>query len=122
MRFPCLMARPDTVSILATGLTNRKYQCRICTYVLIDEVGKMPAKRLNIELPIEQYEFLRQEAGAKKTTISQLLRDLIDQRKRSSAKAGKRNYAKDPFFQRKGSFDGPVDLAAKHDSYLYGQK
>ena len=116
------MARPDTVSILATGLTNRKYQCRICTYVLIEEVEKMAVKRLNVELPIEQYEFLRQEAGAKKTTISQLLRDLIDQRKRSSAKAGKRNYAKDPFFQRKGSFDGPVDLAAKHDSYLYGQK
>lgn len=82
----------------------------------------MPAKRLNIELPIEQYEFLRQEAGAKKTTISQLLRDLVDQRRRSSVKAAKRNYAKDPFFQRKGSFDGPVDLAEKHDSYLYGQK
>ena len=82
----------------------------------------MPVKRLNIELPIEQYEFLRQEAEAKKTTISQFLRDLIDQRKKSSAKTAKRNYGKDPFFQRKGSFDGPVDLAAKHDSYLYGPK
>ena len=82
----------------------------------------MPAKRLNIELPIEQYEFLRQEAEAKKTTISQFLRDLIGKRKNSSAKTAKRNYAKDPFFRRKGSFDGPVDLAAKHDSYLYGRK
>ena len=82
----------------------------------------MPVKRLNVELPIEQYEFLRQEAEAKKTTISQCLRDLIDQRKKSSAKTAKRNYDKDPFFQRKGSFDGPVDLAAKHDSYLYGPK
>ena len=82
----------------------------------------MPVKRLNIELPVEQYEFLRQEAEAKKTTISQFLRDLIDQRKRLSANAAKRNYGKDPFFQRKGSFDGPVDLAGKHDSYLYGRK
>ena len=82
----------------------------------------MPAKRLNIELPIEQYEFLCQEAEGKKTTISQLLRDLIDQRKESSTKAAKRNYAKDPFFQRKGSFDGPADLAAQHDSFLYGRK
>jgi hypothetical protein len=82
----------------------------------------MPSKRLNIELPIEQYEFLRQEAEAKKTTISQCLRDLIDQRKKTAAQAAKRNYAKDPFFQREGSFDGPVDLAAKHDSYLYGRK
>jgi hypothetical protein len=106
----------------ANNLTNQKYVGMICTYVLTQEVGKMPVKRLNIELPIEQYEFLQQEAGAKKTTISQLLRDLIDQRKRSSAKAAKRNYANDPFFQRKGSFDGPVDLAVKHDSYLYGQK
>jgi len=82
----------------------------------------MLVKRLNIELPVEQYEFLRQEAEAKKTTISQFLRDLIEQRKRLSANAAKRNYAKDPFFQRKGSFDGPVDLAGKHDSYLYGRK
>jgi len=82
----------------------------------------MPVKRLNIELPIEQYEFLRREAEAKKTTISQFLRDLIEKRKKSSAKAAKANYAKDPFFQRKGSFDGPVNLAAKHDSNLYGRK
>ena len=82
----------------------------------------MPVKRLNIDLPIEQYEFLRQEAEAKRTTISQLLRGLIEQRKKSTAKAAKGNYAKDPFFLRRGSFDGPVDLAAKHDSYLYGPK
>ena len=82
----------------------------------------MPVKRLNIELPIEQYEFLRQEADAKRTTISQLLRGLIEQRKKSSGKAAKRNYAKDSFFQRRGSFDGPVDLAAKHDAYLYESK
>ena len=82
----------------------------------------MPAKRLNIELPIEQYEFLCQEAEEKKTTISRLLRDLIAQRKKSITIAAKTNYAKDPFFERKGSFDGPADLAAKHDSYLYGRK
>lgn len=82
----------------------------------------MSVKRLNIELPTEQYDFLRQEAKAKKVTVSQLLRDLIDHRKKSSTKAAKRNYARDPFFHRNGSFDGPVDLAAKHDSYLYGRK
>ena len=82
----------------------------------------MPVKRLNIELPIEQYEFLRQEAEAGKTTISQFIRDIIDQRKKLSAKTAKRNYAKDPFFQRNGSFDGPIDLAANHDSYLYRRK
>jgi hypothetical protein len=82
----------------------------------------MPVKRLNIELPMEQYEFLRKESEARNITVSQFLRDLIDRRKKLSAKAAKRNYAKDPFFDRKGSFDGPVDLSVKHDSYLYGRK
>ena len=81
----------------------------------------MPVKRLNIEIPLEQYEFLQQEAGVRNTTISQLLRDLIDQQRGASIKAAKK-YAKDPFSQRRGSFDGPGDLAVKHDSYLYGQK
>jgi len=82
----------------------------------------MAVKRLNIEIPIEQYEFLRQEAEARKTTVSRLLRDLIGQRKKRTAKSAKKKYAEDPFYQRRGSFDGPVDLAANHDAYLYGKK
>jgi hypothetical protein len=79
----------------------------------------MATKRLTLEVPFDQYEFLRHEAAQRETTISGLIRQLIEEcRVRPTEAIGKRN-PKDPFFQRCGSFDGPSDLAEHHDRYLY---
>jgi len=50
----------------------------------------MAVKRLNIEIPWEQYELLRREAALKGTTVSGVLRDLIGSLKggRGSGKVG----------------------------------
>jgi len=81
----------------------------------------MPVKRLNIELPLDQYEFLRKEAAARRVPISRLIRELITKYRKSVAEEIKRTYQNDPWFRRSGSFDGPNDLAERHDLYLYGK-
>jgi len=81
----------------------------------------MPVKRLNIELPLDQYEFLRKEAAARGITVSRLIRDLIATCRQSLTEELKKSYQDDPWFRRHGSFDGPDDLAEKHDLYLYGK-
>lgn len=90
----------------------------LCTYVhgLI-----MATKRLTIELPFDQYEFLRKEAAHRGMTISGLIRQLIEDSRAHPAEAIS-TYAEDPFSRRDGSFEGPPDLAEHHDLYLYGSK
>jgi len=80
----------------------------------------MPSKRLTLELPIDQYEFVQKEAAAEGLTVSGFIRALIDERRTSPARLRER-YGDDPFYQRRGSFKGPKDLSAKHDRYLYGE-
>lgn len=81
----------------------------------------MAKKRLNIELSIEHYEALRKQASASGTTVSAVIRQLIEKsRDRLSIEAVK-SYRSDPLYKRRGSFDGPKYLAEKHDHYLYGR-
>ena len=81
----------------------------------------MAKKRINIELSIEQYEVLRRQAEAGGKTVSGVIRQLIEKsRDRLPAKRAQ-SYRSDPLFKRRGSFDGPRDLAGKHDPILYGQ-
>jgi hypothetical protein len=81
----------------------------------------MATKRLTLELPVDQYDFLRREADAGRTTISALIRTLIEEsRLRLAKEAGRR--ATDSLSNRSGSFDGPADLAENHDHYLYGRE
>jgi hypothetical protein len=82
----------------------------------------MAVKRLNIEIPWEQYEVLRREAAVRGTTLSGVLRDLIAGLKEGPAGRRGRASRTDPFLSRKGSFEGPPDLAEKHDEYLYGKR
>lgn len=81
----------------------------------------MATKRLTIELPIDQYEFLRKQASAAGTTIAGLIRRLIDDCRLRLPEEVRKNYQTDPLYKRRGSFDGPTDLAEHHDHYLYGQ-
>jgi hypothetical protein len=77
-------------------------------------------KRLTLELPADQYDFLRKEAGARGTTISGLIRKLIEESRRRILQNAFGD-ATDPLIGRKGSFDGPADLAENHDDYAYGR-
>jgi hypothetical protein len=80
----------------------------------------MATKRLTLELPLDQYEFIRQEAAAEGVTVSGLIRALIEQR-RTFPTTTRRDFRKDPFYTRRGSFKGPKDLSVNHDRYLYGE-
>lgn len=81
----------------------------------------MANKRLTVELPAVQYDFLQQEANRTGTTIVGLIRRLIDDFRLHISEVASKNYQTDPLYKRRGSFDGPADLAEHHDHYLYGQ-
>ena len=81
----------------------------------------MATKRLNIELPIDQYELLRKQATVNGTTVSGLIRQLIDDFRHRVPREAHKNYQNDPFYKMRGSFDGPEDLSENHDHYLYGR-
>jgi hypothetical protein len=78
----------------------------------------MPTKRLTLELSTDQYDFLRREAGASGTTIVGLIRKLIEE-SRNRILQGVVRDGSDPLYGRKGSFNGPADLAEDHDRHLY---
>lgn len=80
----------------------------------------MASKRLTLELSVDQYEFVRKEAAAEGQTISGFIRALIDERRASPARP-REGYRDDPFYKRRGSFNGPKDLSVKHDKHLYGE-
>jgi hypothetical protein len=81
----------------------------------------MAKKRLNIELSIEQYEALRKQANASGTTVSGVIRQLIDGSRERLPMEAVKSYRSDPLYRRRGSFDGPRYLAEKHDQDLYGR-
>ncbi len=81
----------------------------------------MISKRFTLELPVDQYDFLRREADSTRTTVAGLIRRLIEDHKNRLLKEA-RHYDSDPLCSRQGSFDGPADLAEHHDRYLYGKR
>jgi len=81
----------------------------------------MATKRLTIELSVDQYEALRQQASRAGTTITGVIRRLVDELRFGPSEEGLKNYRNDPMYKRRGSFDGPKDLAENHDHYLYGR-
>ncbi len=80
----------------------------------------MPTKRLTLELPVEQYEFLRKEARSVGSSVAGLIRRLIEDRRNRLVREAVQHEG-DPLYARQGSFDGPADLAEDHDRYLYGR-
>jgi hypothetical protein len=75
--------------------------------------------RMNVVVEQWQYEALKEQAHAQRTSVSRLLRLMIDQGLQASAgPAGKRPSVLDLV----GSFDGPGDDGARrHDDLLYGK-
>jgi len=81
----------------------------------------MPTKRLTIELPLDQYEVVRKQAQATGTTVSGFIRRLIDEVRFRLPQEARKNYQGDSLYKRRGSFEGPSNLAENHDKYLYGR-
>ena len=81
----------------------------------------MATKRLTIELPADQYEVVRKQAQATGTTISGYIRRLIDEVRFRLPQETRRSYQDDSLYKRRGSFEGPSNLAESHDKYLYGR-
>ncbi|MBU0567800.1 hypothetical protein KJ693_08290 [bacterium] len=82
----------------------------------------MLVKRLNIELPGDQYEFLKQESTTRRVSVTGILRELIESY-RFSKKTQRVDVEKDPLFKLGASFDsGAGDLSERHDDYLYGDR
>ncbi|HSB71604.1 MAG TPA: hypothetical protein VLT62_19935 [Candidatus Methylomirabilis sp.] len=79
-------------------------------------------KRLNVEIPWEQYEALKREASARGTTISGVLRELIAGLSQTDKGRGRRSRRDDSLYRMAGAFNGPVNLAEKHDAFLYGKQ
>ena len=80
----------------------------------------MATERLNIELPADEFDSLRKEAAARGLTISELIRHLIETRRALPSEETREIRVGDSLSGRRGSFDGPPDLAEQHDRYLYG--
>lgn len=71
-------------------------------------------KRLIVELDDVDYAYVRGRAAREGRTVDSLLRDAVTLLRRKSAAA-------DPMYQV-GSFDGPANLAERHDGCLYGAR
>jgi len=80
----------------------------------------MPMRRLDIELSWDEYELLQREAEARGTTVPALIHELIVSQRARLLERARNAHRDDPLLQRQGSFDGPPDLAERHDQYLYG--
>jgi hypothetical protein len=72
-------------------------------------------KRMTIELDEADFGYLRDRASREGRTVVSLLREAV-QRLRGADGADPRS---DPMFTV-GSFDGPKDMAERHDDYIYG--
>jgi hypothetical protein len=79
----------------------------------------MATKRLTIELSVDQYETLQEQAKANGTSVSGFLRRMIDEFRLRPPTEAQKKYQTDPLYKRRGSFDGPENLSENHDHYLY---
>lgn len=71
-------------------------------------------KRMNVEFADDDYRYLRERAVAEGRTVISVIREAVARMRRESFDA-----KSDPMWAV-GSFDGPSDLAERHDDYLYG--
>lgn len=73
-------------------------------------------KRLTIELDEDAYAYLRDRARREGRSVVSLLREAVARLRRAEVPDPRA----DPMY-RVGSFEGPPDLAERHDDYLYGR-
>lgn len=79
----------------------------------------MAPQLLHLELSPDQAAFLEREAAARGTTVAALVQTLITACQLCALSPGETAPPVDPLVSRRGSFDGPQDLATAHDHVLY---
>ncbi|MBI4729338.1 MAG: antitoxin [Acidobacteria bacterium] len=72
-------------------------------------------KRLNVELEDTDYRYLKDLADRQGRSVVAVIREAVARLRRSEDVDPRA----DPMYGV-GSFDGPRDLAERHDDYLYG--
>lgn len=77
-------------------------------------------KRFTIELPADQYAFLKKRAQESGATVLSLIRQWIAREQKQAKRKTRVDYTRDLFYQRRGSFDGDENLSEDHDLFLYG--
>ncbi|MCL4418411.1 MAG: ribbon-helix-helix domain-containing protein [Actinobacteria bacterium] len=79
-------------------------------------------KKLNIYFDDNQYENLREKAYKNKTTMSEIIREAVDEYLKAKDKKNIRRIEDDPIFEIIGMFDSGIgDLGINHDKYLYDE-
>lgn len=78
--------------------------------------------RTQVYLPKSQIHQLKKEAQKRETTVSEVLRRLIDERLEPSLKTGAKRESLEKTAKRIRAIktEGPMDLAQNMDEYLYG--
>lgn len=83
--------------------------------------------RTQIYITQKQYRVLTQKAAVEKTTVSQLIRNLVDRQLSEGKSQYKRKNAGSVLLEmardaKRLNLKGPSDLASNVDTYLYGEK
>lgn len=80
-----------------------------------------PMIRTQVYLPREIYDELQARAQARQLTMAVQIREALEEylKRTGQAETGGILQADDPIFQLTKLIDGPADLAANHDRYLY---
>ena len=65
----------------------------------------MPTKRLTIELSTDQYELIYKQAKATGTSVTGMIRKLIDEFHFRVPRGARKGYQTDSIYQRRGAFD-----------------
>ncbi|MEX0622119.1 MAG: CopG family transcriptional regulator [Candidatus Woykebacteria bacterium] len=79
-------------------------------------------KRTQLYLPEKTLKILKKEAAETKRSVSEIVRETLDERLRESRGNPARFLVDMALRAERLGYSGPVDLAEKHDEYLYGKK
>lgn len=84
---------------------------------------KVSEKRTQIYLRLDMFKALEQESRQEKKSIAEIIRQAVQSHleERQSRRLRELDWQNDPLTKIAGMVhDGPADLSANHDHYLYG--
>lgn len=79
-------------------------------------------KRTQLYLPEKTLEILKKQAGETNKTVSEIVRETLDESFRGKQGSGAEFLLKIAQQAKRYRVNGPHDLAENHDEYLYGKK
>src|SRR5262245_9277277 len=79
-------------------------------------------KRTQLYLTAAQHEALIRAARKRRTSLAEVVREAIAEYLGKPGKRGRAASSTDPLAEFIGCFEGPGDLAERHDDFLYGPR